>query len=521
MGEEQTNIDFCYTSSSEIMEEDIGDENEQQVDKSLTEERSLNKRGNSEQRMPEKRGRQDDDEVVEDDEGFVTIVRGHKRAARRDSKEVLKETTEVEECVVCVTSNKERFPKQFGMAKWLRGSGIENITKMSYKGPYKILIHFENRESALQLISSTKLHEFEYRAYIINELQLAYGILRQVDLEMEEKEILDNLRCEFEIQSVKRLKRLDNSGKWIDSETIRICFKSSTLPPYVYGYGCRFQVEPFTFPVSQCSSCWKYGHLSRSCPNKYLTCPKCAGKHANCETTIYVCVNCKGPHMALNKICPIFIKEKAIRDIMTKNRCTYRTALETYNKKVEYLKNPMHQNDLHKVDKQVNHNNIMQTSSQINITQEASNDNLNRFFITTDAIIHNEIPTSESCAEVDETGQDSHPCYNNSKKRNKLRKHNLDEQRPKPYWNPSLSKLVAERRLALSQFRKNPTPRNLTILENKTQKAKTAIRQAKLHSWQDYCSSINEQTSSSEMWKRMRWAKGFRSPREENRVKIA
>ncbi|KAH9628672.1 hypothetical protein HF086_009294 [Spodoptera exigua] len=226
MGEEQTNIDFCYTSSSEIMEEDIGDENEQQVDKSLTEERSLNKRGNSEQRMPEKRGRQDDDEVVEDDEGFVTIVRGHKRAARRDSKEVLKETTEVEECVVCVTSNKERFPKQFGMAKWLRGSGIENITKMSFKGPYKILIHFENREN-----------------------------------------------------------------------------------------------------------------------------------------------------------------------------------------------------------KQVNHNNIMQTSSQINITQEASNDNLNRFFITTDAIIHNEIPTSESCAEVDETGQDSHPCYNNSKKRNKLRKHNLDEQR--------------------------------------------------------------------------------------------
>lgn len=81
--------------------------------------------------------------------------------------------------------------------------------------------------------------------------------------------------------------------------------------------------------------------------------------------------------------------------------------------------------------------------------------------------------------------------------------------RPKPYWNPTLSRLVAQRRLALKNFRGNPTPSNLTTLENITEVAKTAIAQAKTADWQGYCSSIDEQTSSSDMWKRMGWTKGF------------
>uniref|UniRef100_A0A2H1W2Q8 SFRICE_004948 n=1 Tax=Spodoptera frugiperda TaxID=7108 RepID=A0A2H1W2Q8_SPOFR len=454
------------------MEEDIGVEREQQDNRNLTAERSVNEKEKGEQRLPEKRGRQDEKEIIEDDDGFTTVVRGHKKPARINSKDrdlssMLKEVDEPEKCVVCVTSNKEMLPKQFGMAKWLRAAGIENITKMMYKGPYKVLIQFENRESALKLMTSTKLHELEYRAHIINELQFTYGILRQVDLEMDETEILENLKCEFEIESVKRLKRLDDSSKWINSETIKICFKSSTLPPYVYGYGCRFQGEPFTFPVSQCSICWKYGHLSRSCPNKNPICPKCGDKHANCETTTYICVNCKGPHMALNKKCPIFLKEKEIRNIMTKDCCTYRKALEKYIKKAECHKKATYQNE---------HEIHSQTSS--NISNESVQSLYNTFIRVVNKATDEHIPMLKTCT-------DPNKCF-----------------QPKPYWNPSLANLVAQRRLALSQFRKNPTPHNLNILEGKTLEAKEAIRQAKSTDWQNYCSSIDEQTSSSEMWKR-------------------
>lgn len=83
--------------------------------------------------------------------------------------------------------------------------------------------------------------------------------------------------------------------------------------------------------------------------------------------------------------------------------------------------------------------------------------------------------------------------------------------KPQSYWNQSLSKAVAERRLALSLFRRNPTPANLTVLEEKTQIAYKLIREAKSSSWQNWCESLDEKTTASEMWRRMRWVKGIGS----------
>ncbi|XP_075990144.1 uncharacterized protein LOC142985784 [Anticarsia gemmatalis] len=52
--------------------------------------------------------------------------------------------------------------------------------------------------------------------------------------------------------------------------------------------------------------------------------------------------------------------------------------------------------------------------------------------------------------------------------------------RPQPYWNQSLSKMIAQRRLALSQFRKNPTPSNLHLLQKISCETKLAIQRARL-----------------------------------------
>lgn len=82
--------------------------------------------------------------------------------------------------------------------------------------------------------------------------------------------------------------------------------------------------------------------------------------------------------------------------------------------------------------------------------------------------------------------------------------------KPKPYWSPYLSKLVAERRLALKTFRRNPTPNNLAVLEDKTLKAKQEIRTVKIKSWQTLCSAIDGNITSTEMWRKMRWFKGYK-----------
>lgn len=86
----------------------------------------------------------------------------------------------------------------------------------------------------------------------------------------------------------------------------------------------------------------------------------------------------------------------------------------------------------------------------------------------------------------------------------------LKNFKPKEYWDPSLSRAVAERRLALAKFRRNPTPDNLTRLEEKGTHAHNLIIKAKDSGWKKFCSSIDETSSVSDMWRKMKWFKGYR-----------
>lgn len=80
--------------------------------------------------------------------------------------------------------------------------------------------------------------------------------------------------------------------------------------------------------------------------------------------------------------------------------------------------------------------------------------------------------------------------------------------KPKHYWSPALSHIIAQRRLALKQFRHNPTPDNLIKLESKIEEARRMIKKAKSESWKKFCCTLDHTTSVSDMWRKMRWMKG-------------
>lgn len=288
--------------------------------------------------LPEKRMRPESEENTDDAE-FITVRRNPKRLHRsslrnydsgRNSQSEHLQANDY--CDVYVTS-KEVLPKQIGLAKLLRDENIQGITKILYKNPYKVQIQFENRQYAEKILICEKIKNLGYRCQLAQEVNLSYGIVKNVELEVNEEELIHIFTSEFEIVSVKRLKRSTDEGKWEDCETVRICFKGSVVPTYVEVYGCKFKVESYTFPVAQCSKCWKFGHLQRQCTIKRFVCPKCGGAHANCEVTRFCCVNCKGSHMSFNKTCPVFLKEKDIRHIMSSENCTYKKALYMYLEK--------------------------------------------------------------------------------------------------------------------------------------------------------------------------------------------
>lgn len=290
-----------------------------------------------ERRLPEKRVRQESDEN-EDEGEFITVTRSSKRLNRSTSinkdnginnADLLDNLVPAEEKYeICMTS-KEVLPKQMGLAKLLQRENISGVLSVKYKNPYRVLIQFDNDENAEKLCKCTGISDLGYRCQFTQKINLSYGVVKNIDLDVEDNELQEVLSSDCELVSVRRMKRF-NGSQWVNSETIRVCFKGSTLPPYVCGYGCRFKVEPYIFPVTQCSGCWRFGHLIRQCPTKKVICPKCGGLHENCDTTQYQCINCKGSHMALNKKCPSFLKEKQIRLLMSQGNYTYKKALYIY-----------------------------------------------------------------------------------------------------------------------------------------------------------------------------------------------
>lgn len=259
---------------------------------------------------PSKRGRE------EDEEQWNLVTKG---------KKMKEEKSEV------YISCREKLPKQFSLAKIFKNLGIHEINKIKYLNPYKIRLEIKD-DYIEKLTACEELIEKGWKFQRAFEVNFSYGIIKDVDLELTEADIMDSIRCPSPgvLISVNRLQRRDKHNGWIPCETVRLCFKDTYLPPYVTVEGLQIRVEAYVFPVSQCSRCWKLGHTAKRCPSNSVICPKCANNHENCDTTVFKCVNCRGNHMALLKSCPEYVKEKKIRQIMSEFNCTYRRARTMY-----------------------------------------------------------------------------------------------------------------------------------------------------------------------------------------------
>lgn len=230
-------------------------------------------------------------------------------------------------------SSKEQLPKQFAMARILKENKISNICQIKYLSAFKLRLQFESEAAANILFECEKLLERGWKFQKAMELSVCYGVIRDVDLDLADDEILQNISCPSpaKLLSFKRLNRRNrDEGGWCPSETIRLCFDGDYLPTYVCVCDINVKVTPYIHQVSQCSLCWRLGHIRKMCPGKIVICPKCGGHHENCNTSMFSCVNCRGNHISMSKTCPAYKKERKLREIMAEFRCTYRKALECY-----------------------------------------------------------------------------------------------------------------------------------------------------------------------------------------------
>lgn len=312
MGDENANeIDLPMSRSNSLGEVDML-ETEQYQNNDL---RELEENGQLDTSRPPKRGYDENDwEIVGDKKG-----------------KKVKACTETIEVFI---SSSEKLPKQFALAKFFKESNITDILKIKYLNPFKIRVEMPNEINIDKLENCKAVKEKGWRIQRPMENSFSYGVIRDVDMDLTDEEVCKCIQYNkpAELLSAFRLKKRDSNCKegWSLSEVVRLCFKGTFLPPFVFVDGLRLKVDPYIFPVSQCSRCWKLGHSQKRCPSSKIICPKCGNNHANCETTELKCVNCEGPHISLSRSCPVYLKEKRLRELMAEYNCTYRKALELY-----------------------------------------------------------------------------------------------------------------------------------------------------------------------------------------------
>lgn len=272
---------------------------------------------------PEKRSREMDPNEV-----WTIVGRRGKRQARVDSNdsELIIPQEKIEVSII----SKDKLAKQISLARLLKAEGITDVMRVKYINAYKVLIQLKDDKSADKLLACQALIEKGFRCQKTMDVDKSYGIIRDIDLDLSDDEVLQNISCDIPILGVRRQKRRNfETNEFELTEVVQVCFSGSSLPKYIKSHDVRVNVEPYIFPVTQCSKCWKYGHTIRVCPTR-LRCPKCGKNHPNCETTKFRCVNCGGAHMALSRTCPLFVKEKKMREIMAEFNCSYRRALTIY-----------------------------------------------------------------------------------------------------------------------------------------------------------------------------------------------
>lgn len=216
-----------------------------------------------------------------------------------------------------------------------------NILNISIIGYNRVKIELDTAKSANLLVESKTLKEKNYEVYIPSFFTQRKGVIKQVDREIHENELVDIIKPRlgnfFEVLNVQRIKRkivVDNEIQLIPTTTIIVTFKGKTLPSQVIIEKLCFHVEPYIQRTVQCLKCLRYGHISTQCRGKER-CKNCGQEHNNevCQAgESLVCALCTGEHSATDrKKCPEYAKQNSIKTLMCLENLTYKEAVTKYS----------------------------------------------------------------------------------------------------------------------------------------------------------------------------------------------
>ena len=213
-------------------------------------------------------------------------------------------------------------------------SGFKDIKRMK-SGVFLVECSTRKASDSLLKMSGKIFVDRPIKVSVHPQLNSSKGIIRCRELkDVSETEIRTNLANQGVTKVEKALSSKD--GKKEPTGTIFLTFALTQLPETVTVGYLRVKVVPFIPSPMRCFRCQHYGHGSRSCKSAE-TCRDCGkAKHEGGCVGPKFCVNCKGPHPANSRDCPVWKYEQEIQRVKTTERCSFVEA----RKKVEAVKSP-------------------------------------------------------------------------------------------------------------------------------------------------------------------------------------
>lgn len=210
---------------------------------------------------------------------------------------------------------------------------IDNISKIIKKGFNRVGVSFSNYSAANNLLYNEKLTDEGYKAFIPQRLLTCKGIIKDIGQSIVEEDIINEARCKTRILEAHRLNRrvVSPNGEisFVPSRTFLVTFEGKKRPEEISLFSYYIKVEHYVPPVSQCRKCLRFGHSMKQCRSK-TKCPRCGSiEHQvnDCKETMK-CIFCHGDHLATDRNCKEFKRQKNINELMAFHDYSYYEATQ-------------------------------------------------------------------------------------------------------------------------------------------------------------------------------------------------
>lgn len=235
---------------------------------------------------------------------------------------------------------KQENIKELSLARNLKNAGITNIHNIYRVNESMLKIIFKDKVNANKALDVQQLLGCE--CFVPEMYTNTYGVIKNIDIEIELEEISDNIKAEVPIISLERIKSYNHTTKTLnDTSFVKIGFRASYLPRRVFLYEGLIKDVTYYLPKPMfCTQCISYGHMKKRCHSRIKRCAVCGEpleENLDHQCKGQNCRFCLNDHITNSKNCEERKIQIKIRNVMTKKKVTYREAKKLVAEKLNFV----------------------------------------------------------------------------------------------------------------------------------------------------------------------------------------